>query len=97
MAIYEYRCDHDGVFEVIRRLGTAPQTVPCSTCGRGATRVISLPRIRSTSRAGVFAAIERAERSRHEPEVVTSPPAAGAYRRTRMATLTPERARLPRP
>lgn len=97
MAIYEYRCDEHGLFEIMRPLGTAPQSAPCPLCGGDAVRAISAPRLRSSARAGVFAAIERADKSRHEPKVVSSIPASGAYRRARTATLTPQRARLPRP
>lgn len=97
MAIYEYRCDEHGLFEIMRPLGTAPQSAPCAVCGRDAVRAISVPRLVSAARAGVFAAIERADNSRYEPAVVSSIPASGAYRRPRTATLTPARARLPRP
>lgn len=97
MAIYEYRCEQHGLFEINRPVGTAPQTVACPECGLEAARAMSAPMVRSGTRRGVFEAIERAEKSRHEPEVVSSLPRAGVYKRTPMATLTPERARLPRP
>ncbi len=97
MAIYEYRCEQHGPFDVSRPLGTAAQTEPCPECGAAASRVISAPMVRSSARNGVFAAIERADKSRHEPEVVTSLPRTGVYKRTPMATMTPQRARLPRP
>jgi putative FmdB family regulatory protein len=97
VAIYEYRCDEDGVFDVTRPLGTAPESVACPACGREARRVFSIPTIRCGSRPGWMAAIDHAEKSRHEPEVVTSVPAAGAPRRTRVLPLTPTLARLPRP
>jgi len=97
VAIYEYRCEQDGIFDVARPLGTAPQTVACPTCGREAARVISLPAIRSSSRSAVFAAIEHAEKSRHEPEVVRSLPTTGIMKPARVAKMTPALARLPRP
>ena len=97
MAVYEYRCDQDGVFEVTRPLGTAPESITCSGCGSEARRVFSAPMLRCGSRPALFAAIERAEKSRHEPEVVTSVPSAGARRRTPVLRLTPTLARLPRP
>jgi putative FmdB family regulatory protein len=97
VAIYEYRCERDGVFDIARPLGTAPQTAACPACGHEAARVISLPTIKSSSRSPLFAAIEHAEKSRHEPEVVSSVPATGAKRPVRMAKMTPELARLPRP
>ena len=97
MAIYEYRCDQDGVFEVTRPLGTAPESVTCSVCGGEARRVFSVPMVRRGSNNGLFAAIEHAEKSRYEPEVVTSVPSAGARRRTPVLPLTPTLRRLPRP
>lgn len=97
MAIYEYQCDQDGVFEITRPLGTAPESVICSVCGSKARRVISVPMIRCGSRPALFAAIEHAEKSRYEPEVVTSVPSAGARRRPRVLPLTPTLRRLPRP
>ena len=97
MATYEYRCDQDGVFDVIRPLGTAPESVACSVCGGEARRVISMPMIRCGSRNAWTAAIDHAEKSRHEPDVVTSLPSTGARKRTRVLPLTPTLARLPRP
>jgi hypothetical protein len=97
VAIYEYQCDRDGVFEISLPFGTAPQSVACAMCGSEARRVLSVPNVRRGTRAGVFAAIDRAEKSRHEPEVVTSLPATGARRRTPVLPLTPTLARLPRP
>ena len=97
MAIYEYRCDQDGVFEVTRPLGTAPESVTCSVCGSEARRVMSIPMVIGRSRCALVAAIDHAEKSRHEPDVVTSLPSAGAWRRTTVLPLTPTLARLPRP
>ncbi|MFM9959592.1 MAG: FmdB family zinc ribbon protein [Phycisphaerales bacterium] len=97
MAIYEYRCKQHGVFEITRPLGTAPASAPCSACGSEARRVISLPMVISGRRSAWSAAIEHAEKSRYEPEVVTSVPASGARRRTPVLPLTPVLQRLPRP
>jgi putative FmdB family regulatory protein len=97
VAIYEYRCDQDGVFEVTRPLGTASESVRCSVCGGEARRVFSIPMVRRGSRNGLFAAIDHAEKSRDEPDVVTSLPASGARRRTPVLPLTPALRRLPRP
>ena len=97
MATYEYQCDLDGVFEVTRPLGTAPASVPCSVCGSEARRVLSIPMVRSGSRRALFAAIEHADKSRYEPDVVTSLPSTGARRRTPVVPLTPTLRRLPRP
>lgn len=97
MAIYEYRCDQHGVFEVDRPLGSAPESVACSACGCQARRVFSVPNVRRGSRSAWAAAVDNAERSRYEPDVVTSLPATGARRRTPVLPLTPALQRLPRP
>jgi putative FmdB family regulatory protein len=97
MPIYEYRCDQDGVFEVTRPLGTAPESATCSVCGSEARRVFSVAVVRSGSRTAFFAAMDHAEKSRHEPDVVTSVPSTGASRQTPVLPLTPTLRRLPRP
>ncbi len=95
MAIYEYLCDQDGEFEVMRRLGTALETEPCPSCGKQARRVFSMPMLRSASRSGWNAAIDHAEKSRFEPEVVSSLPPSGARRPS--VQMTPALRSLPRP
>jgi putative FmdB family regulatory protein len=97
MPIYEYRCDQHGVSEITRPLGEAPKSVPCLVCGGEAKRVFSVGMIRSGSRGALLAAMDHAEKSRHEPEVVTSLPSTGAKRKTPVVPLTPALRRLPRP
>lgn len=97
MATYEYRCEQHGVFDLMRPLGTAPALHSCPVCGNEARRVISAPMLRTGSRSAWTAAIEHADKSRYEPEVVSSLPAAGARRRTRVLPLTPTLRGLPRP
>jgi len=94
VAIYEYRCDRHDVFEITRALGTAPPSAECPECGAMAGRIISLPSVRCGARTGVLAAIDRADKSRFEPEVVSAPP---RKRRSNVIPLTPQLARLPRP
>jgi putative FmdB family regulatory protein len=96
VATYEFRCDRHGRFDVSRPLGTAPASVPCAACGSEAKRVYSAPALFRGPRP-VFAAMDRAEKSRDEPEVVTSLPVAGARRRPRMAPPDPRFQGLPRP
>ncbi len=96
MAIYEYQCDRDGVFEVVRPLGSAPASVMCAQCACQARRIVSIPMIKSSARTVWNAAIDRAEKSRYEPEVVASPPAARGGR-VRTVPLTPTLRGLPRP
>lgn len=96
MATYEYRCEENGVFEATRPLGTAPESVACPVCGSEASRVFSAPMLSSAPRA-LVAAIDHAEKTRDEPDVVTSLPPAPARRRTPVLPLTPTLRRLPRP
>jgi putative FmdB family regulatory protein len=96
MAIYEYRCEADGSFDVVRPMGTAPASVACPECASESMRVFSNPMISFAPRA-LVAALDHEEKSRHEPEVVTSLPPTGARRRTPMMPLTPTMRRLPRP
>lgn len=95
MAIYEYRCDQDGSFDVTLPLGTAPHSVPCSACGSQARRVFSTALFRSASQMAWTAAMDHADKSRYEPDVVTSLPSSGA--RSRTLQLTPTLRGLPRP
>ncbi|WP_088281916.1 FmdB family zinc ribbon protein [Ideonella sp. A 288] len=94
MATYEYRCEQHGLFDVLRPLGTAPASVDCPQCGSASPRAMSAPMFKSSRHQAVMAAMDRAQKSRHEPEVVTSLPPVGGPRRT--VTLTPELRRLPR-
>lgn len=96
MAIYEYQCDDDGVFEVTRPLGTPLKSITCPVCKGEARRVFSKPMVSFSPRA-LVAAMDHAEKSRDEPEVVTSLPPTGARKRTPVLPLTPTLRRLPRP
>lgn len=96
MAIFEYRCEEDGGFEVTGRAGAPPTAVACPVCDGEARRVFSAPMLSRAPRA-VVAALDHADKSRYEPEVVTSLPPAPAHRRTPVLPLTPTLRRLPRP
>jgi putative FmdB family regulatory protein len=96
VAIYEYRCDNDGAFEISRPLGEAPGSSACPVCRGEARRVFSKPMLSSVPRA-LVAAIDHAEQTRHEPDIVNSLPPAGPRKRTPVLPLTPTLRRLPRP
>ena len=96
MAIYEYRCQHDGAFEVTLPIGTAPPSIACPLCASESDRVFSSPMVSFAPRA-LVAALDHEEKTRHEPDVVTSLPPAPAHRRTPVLPLTPTLAKLPRP
>ena len=96
MVYYEYRCARHGVVEISRPVGGAGDREPCPVCDDVAVRVFSTPMISLASRA-VVAAIDRTEKTRDEPEVVTSLPRRHPSKRTRLAPPNPALQRLPRP
>jgi putative FmdB family regulatory protein len=97
MPIYEYLCDQHGGSEITRPLGMAPKSITCLVCGNEARRVFSVGMVRGGSRTALFSAMDQAEKSRHEPEVVTSVPSTGTGRRAPVLPLNPALRRLPRP
>jgi putative FmdB family regulatory protein len=96
MAIYEYRCELHGAFDVMRPIGTAPASVPCPECADASMRVFSNPIVFRAPRE-LVAALDHEQKTRYEPDLVTSLPAKGNRKPTPMATLTPQLAKLPRP
>jgi hypothetical protein len=94
VAVYVYRCARHGITETSRPMGTAEAAIPCPECGAAASRIYTAPRISLGSPAR-RALIERAERTRDEPDVVSAPPP----RPGRMAPVAsnPALQRLPRP
>ncbi|MFD8530653.1 FmdB family zinc ribbon protein [Streptosporangium canum] len=91
MATYEYLCRDCGRFDVRLPMGTAPVSHDCSTCGRGAPRVFSPPGF-SRVHPALSAALDRDERSRDSPDVVSGVPGRRPPRPPH-----PALARLPRP
>jgi putative FmdB family regulatory protein len=96
VAIYEYRCEADGVFEQISPIGSAPASIACPVCASEAERVFSSPMVSLAPRA-LVAALDHEEKTRTNPDVVTSLPPAPAHQRTPVLPLTPTLRRLPRP
>lgn len=96
MAIYEYRCPADGPFEVLRPIGTAPASIACPECAGEAERVFSTPMLSRAPRA-LVAALDHEEKTRSEPDVVTSLPPRPRHQRTPVLPLTPTLRKLPRP
>lgn len=74
-----------------------PEVNHMLVCGGEARRVFSVAMIRGGSRPALSAAIDQAEKSRHQPAVVTSLPSTGSRKRTPVAPLPPALRRLPRP
>jgi putative FmdB family regulatory protein len=97
VAIYEYRCERDGSFEVTLPIGTAPASIACPECADEADRVFSTPMVASFAPRELFAALEHEEKTKTEPDVVTSIPRLPKHQRTPVAPLTPALKKLPRP
>jgi putative FmdB family regulatory protein len=96
VAIYEYRCERDGSFEVTLPIGTAPASIACPDCADEAERVFSSPMVSFAPRE-LVAALDHEEKTKTEPDLVTSLPPRPKHQRTPMAPLTPALRRLPRP
>lgn len=91
MPIYEYECDAHGVFEHLRSLTEYAAPAPCPDCGALFARVVSTPLLACVPR-GTRLALDRNERSRHEPRMVQSAsdpahPAHPVNRRAKRPTL----------
>ncbi|MFD2419756.1 FmdB family zinc ribbon protein [Amycolatopsis pigmentata] len=96
VATYQFRCAEDGVFDVSLPMGTAGPQWRCPVCGSDAVRVFSAPMLSRTSRA-LVAAIDRAEKTRDEPDVVSAVPPRSARTLGPMGAPNPALRRLPRP
>lgn len=79
MAIYECRRPECGCFEMARQMGAVPLPAR-ARCGAAARRAYSAPLVNPTPRP-LAEALTRAEKSRHEPEVVTTTPGRQPNRR----------------
>ena len=96
MTTYEFRCRDDGLFDVEAPMGSAGSVASCPACGGDGARVFSAPMLALADRR-LVAAIDRADKSRDEPEVVTSLPPSGRRRTQRTVSPEPALKRLPRP
>jgi putative FmdB family regulatory protein len=73
MPIYEYECGEHGVFEDQRKIAEAHADGTCPECRRASPRIVSAPALGRLERSQVRA-MERNEKSRHEPRVVQAEP-----------------------
>ena len=69
MPIYDFICKGCGPFELRRSLAEVGEPTGCPCCGGEARRVYSMPNTKKVP-AGLSKAMDRAEKSAHEPEVV---------------------------
>lgn len=72
MATYDFSCETCGPFEVNRRMALASDPATCPACGGPGRRVFSPPRLVRTP-TGLRRALEREERSAHEPVISAGP------------------------
>lgn len=77
MPIYDFACEDCGPFEQRRSFAESGAPAACPSCAREARRVYSMPNTRRMPTA-LSGAMDRAEKSVHEPEVVQRPAAGGA-------------------
>lgn len=68
MPIYEFLCEDCGPFEEQRSFEKAGEAA-CPGCGAEARRVYTMPNTKRVP-AGLSKAMDRAEKSAHEPETV---------------------------
>lgn len=69
MPTYDFACEGCGPFELQRPVSEAAEAAPCPRCGNEASRVYSMPNTRRMP-AGLSGAMDRSEKSAHEPEAV---------------------------
>ena len=72
MANYDFVCEACGAFEQRRPLTEAGDPMACPSCGGESRRVYVMPNTRSVP-AALSGAMDRADKSAHEPEVVRRP------------------------
>ncbi len=96
IAVYLYRCPDHGATETSCAMGAAPAVVPCPVCGASAARVFTAPRL-SLGSPVRRALLDRAERSRDQPDVVSAPPSSPGRERRADVLGNPALRRLPRP
>jgi putative FmdB family regulatory protein len=96
VAIYEYRCERDGEFEMTLPIGTAPTSIACPVCANEAERVYSSPMVSFAPRE-LVSALDHEEKTKTDPDIVTSLPPRPRHQRTPMAPPTPALRKLPRP
>lgn len=70
MPIYEYECQAHGVFESMGEMARARADGSCPECAESCPRILSVPRISGLSKQ-TRVALERNEKSQHEPRVAT--------------------------
>ena len=94
MPSYAYRCSEGCRFDAIYSMAEVPGEVTCRECGASARRAVTAPHL-SQAGSSAYGLIDSAQRSAHEPAVVSSLPGAGP-KRVQPVTRNPLHAKLPR-
>jgi putative FmdB family regulatory protein len=68
VALYAFDCADCGPFELVRPMAEAGSPGPCPRCGAAARRVFTPPAVALLARP-VRRALDREEKSAHEPDV----------------------------
>jgi putative FmdB family regulatory protein len=71
MAVYPFACGACGPFDVVRPMAEAGAPARCPGCGGEARRVYTPPGLALLA-APVRRALDREEKSAHEPEIVSA-------------------------
>jgi putative FmdB family regulatory protein len=69
MAVYAFRCEACGAFDVVRPMAEASAPAQCPSCGDEARRVYSPPGLALVA-APLRRALDTEQKSAHEPDVV---------------------------
>ncbi len=72
MPVYEFLCEDCGLFEQRRSFAEAGDSMTCPSCNEEARRIYSMPATKNVP-AALSNAMNRVEKSAHEPEVVRHP------------------------
>jgi putative FmdB family regulatory protein len=68
--VYAFTCETCGTFDVVRPMADAGAEARCPACGRDGRRLFTPPGVRLLA-PPLRGALDREERSAHEPDVVT--------------------------
>ena len=95
MPIYDFKCSEGHVTEHRFPITSDIRETECPECGQNARRMISAPFTRRVDQSKA-AAVESAQKSAYEPQVVNSVPRT-ENRKPTPVTRDPQHAKLPRP
>ena len=95
MPRYGFRCPSGTEFDAVYSMALVPDSTECAHCGEQAKRLPGAPFL-SNAGSSAFGLIDRAERSAHEPQVVSGSLPGSRRRPGTPTTRNPLHAKLPR-